>query len=84
MAGTGADKCSYKEEKTLAKARESGIQVVMGSRCQNGRVVPLEKYAYLKALTSDNLSPQKARILLMVELLKYKDYPDLEKIFATY
>ena len=51
MAGTGAGRCSDAEEVALQKARKKGIQVVRGSRVGSGRVVPIEKYKYLEALT---------------------------------
>lgn len=84
MAGTGAGRCSDAEEIALQKARKKGIQVVMGSRVGSGRVVPIEQYKYLEAPTTDNLSPQKARILLMLALLKYEDDAEIQRIFDTY
>ncbi|MBO1914236.1 L-asparaginase, partial [Microvirga sp. 3-52] len=81
VAGTGAGRCSPEEELALKQARDKGIQVIMSSRVENGRVVPIEKYEYLEAPTADNLSPQKARILLMVALLKYTNYDDLQAVF---
>ncbi|WP_210471714.1 asparaginase [Sporosarcina sp. 6E9] len=84
VAGTGAGRCSPEEELALKQARDKGIQVIMSSRVENGRVVPIEKYEYLEAPTADNLSPQKARILLMVALLKYTNYDDLQAVFDQY
>jgi L-asparaginase len=84
VAGTGAGRCSDEEEKALAIAREKGIQVVLASRVWNGRVVPIEKYGYLNAPTSDNLPAHKARILLMVALMKYREYADVQQVFDTY
>lgn len=84
VAGTGAGRCSYEEERALAEADEKGIKIIMSSRYGNGRVVPLEKYNYLNAITADNLSPHKARILLMVALMKYNDRQSLQEVFHRY
>lgn len=84
IAGTGAGRCSHEEEEALKEAQQKEIQIVLSSRVGNGRVVPIEKYEHLKASTSDNLSPHKARILLMVALLKYTDHIELQKVFDTY
>lgn len=84
LAGTGAGRCSYEEEKAMKNANQKGIQGVLSTRCIHGRVVPLEKYDYLNAVTSDNLPPHKARILLMLALLNYQDPLTIQKIFDTY
>ena len=84
IAGTGGGRCSYKEEKAASEAQKKGIQIVMGSRCAHGRVVPLEKYDHLGAPTADNLSPQKARILLMIALSKFQEHTQLQEVFNTY
>src|SRR5699024_10722767 len=83
-AGTGEGRCSYEEEKAASEAQKKGIQIVMGSRCAHGRVVALEKYDHLAGATADNLSPQYARILLMVALSKFKEHTQLQEVFNTY
>lgn len=84
MAGTGAGRCSGDEEAALIEAEAAGIRVVMSSRAHGGRVVPLKAYAHLQAATADNLSPQKARILLMLALQSGKDHAALQEVFDTY
>lgn len=84
VAGTGAGRCSYEEEKALAEAADKGIKIVMASRYGNGRVVPLEKYDYLNMITADNLLPHKARILLMIALAKYDDVVKIQELFHHY
>src|SRR5699024_8223989 len=83
IAGTGAGRCSYEEEKAASEAQKKGIQIVMGSRCAHGRVVPLEKDEHLAAPTADNLSPQKALNILMVALAKFKEHTQLQDVFNT-
>ncbi|GEN82448.1 L-asparaginase 2 [Sporosarcina luteola] len=84
VAGTGAGRCSEKEEVELIEAKKKGIQIVLGSRVMNGRVLPLERYKHLQASTSDNLPPHKARILLMLGLLKYRDNESIQTLFDMY
>lgn len=84
VAGTGAGRCSYEEEKALYSARKAGVIVTMSSRYGLGRVVPLKKYDDLQLITADNLQPHKARILLMLALAKYNDIDKIQQIFDTY
>ncbi len=69
IAGTGAGRCSPLEEQALKKARTQGIPVVMTSRVGAGSVVPIEYYQELELITLGDLSPQKARIWLLLHLL---------------
>jgi len=84
IAGTGAGRCSGEEEAALIEAAAAGMPIVMGSRVSDGRAVPLEAYAHLGAAFADNLSPQKARILLMLALLKDDYRQDLQAAFDRY
>lgn len=70
IAGTGAGRCSPREEQALHKVRARGIPVVMCSRVGAGAVLPLECYQTLDLITLGDLSAQKARIWLLLELLK--------------
>ena len=83
-AGTGAGLVSPDELNALRMAREKGIFVVRSSRVGNGRVVPIDSYQEDDFIHGDNLLPQKARILLMISLLKYQDTSKLQQIFNTY
>ena len=65
-----------------------GIPVVISTRVWNGRVLP--NYGFegggktlqqAGAVFADNLSPQKARILLMLALQTTSKAPDLQKLF---
>ncbi len=73
IAGTGAGRCSPLEEQALHKVRDRGIPVVMTSRVGAGGVVPIECYRELDLLTLGDLSPQKARIWLLLQLLKQRE-----------
>ncbi len=70
IAGTGAGRCSPLEEQALYKIHARGIPVVMTSRVGAGGVVPIEHYQQLDLITLGDLSAQKARIWLLLHLLK--------------
>lgn len=84
VAGTGAGRCSAEEEEALLEAVDSGLFVVRSSRVGSGRVVDIDHYKNLHAISADNLLPQKARILLMLSLLVYQNVEDIQRIFNEY
>ena len=72
----------------IQEARVKGIPVVVGTRVPTGRVFPLSaskgSALSLKAIgcvLADNLSPQKARILLMLALTQTRVSEVLQKYF---
>ncbi len=69
IAGSGAGRCSPLEEQALYKVRARGIPVVMTSRVGAGGVVDIDCYQALDLLTLGDLSPQKARIYLLLQLI---------------
>ncbi|MEI3607307.1 asparaginase [Pseudogracilibacillus sp. SE30717A] len=83
-AGTGAGLVSPSEIEALQRATENGLFVVRSSRVGNGRVVPIDSYKDYNFINGDNLLPQKARILLMVSLLKYNTIEDIQTVFDHY
>jgi L-asparaginase len=58
--------------------------LVRSSRTGNGRVIARDEYDAMGMVPADNLSPQKARILLMLALTKTHDRSEIARIFATY
>lgn len=83
-AGTGAGLVSPSELEALLKAQKEGLFVVRSQRVGHGRVVDIKPYHEYDFIHGDDLSPQKARILLMVSLLKYNKASDIQNIFNTY
>jgi L-asparaginase len=88
VAGTGLGHVSEKTHDAINEARERGIPVVISTRVYTGRVLPL--YAdkgggivlrQIGCVLADNLSPQKARILLMLALTRTKSYTELQAYF---
>lgn len=85
-AGVGNGNFSAGVQEALAKAVEDGVAVVRSSRIAHGRVtlnneVDDQKYGFMVA---DNLSPQKARILLMLALTKTSDREEIQNFLFNY
>ena len=77
--GAGYDVCD------LEAATAAGVAVVQATRALSGRVVDIPGYRPDGIVVSDNLSMQKARILLMVALAHgVKGRDALTEAFRTY
>jgi L-asparaginase/Glu-tRNA(Gln) amidotransferase subunit D len=63
---------------------DASLPVVISSRTGNGRVMGRPAYQEAGFVVADNLTPQKARVLLMVALLSTRKTPDLQRIFTVY
>ncbi len=61
-----------------------GIPVVMTNRGGMGRVIDTRPVERRPLIWGDNLTPQKARVLLMLALTRTRDPAELQRIFATY
>lgn len=86
FAGVGNGNFNPEVEAALAKAREEGVAVVRSARAGSGHVtldaeVDDEKYGFVVA---DDLSAQKARILLTLALTETSEPERLQEIFFTY
>ncbi len=68
----------------LARLAAQGIAIVRGSRVGNGIVSENHLDDQYGFIPGDNLTVQKARILLMLALLQTRDRGELRRIFATY
>ena len=67
-----------------ARAVDDGIPVVLASRSTAGRVVNTPRKERQGFLVSDNLPPQKARVLLMLALTVSDDRQWLQQAFLEY
>ena len=84
-AGTGNGSIPATTEKFLSAAAECGVVIVRSSRVGNGAVIPSKKiYTDEKFLDGDNLTPQKARILLQLALTKTDDLAEIQRMFNQY
>lgn len=68
----------------LNRARDQGVIVVQSSRAGSGRVVPLTIAHPRDVVTADNLTPQKARVLLMLALTVSDGAGDIRRMFSEY
>jgi L-asparaginase len=89
IAAAGLGNVSEKMYEALKEARERGLPVVISTRVYTGRALPV--YATkgggitlkeLGCVFADDLSPQKARILLMLAMTHTKSTVELQSYFS--
>ena len=68
----------------LLDARKKGIIVVVTTRAGAGRIIRTSVYENEGIVAGDNLSPQKARILLKLALTVTTDPEEIQKMFNVY
>jgi L-asparaginase len=83
-AGFAPGMASVIQRDALERVRERGIVVVQSSRAGSGRVGPRNYLRSKGLLGADSLTPQKARILLMLALAHTQDPAELARIFTEY
>ncbi len=86
FAGVGNGNLNPNVQEALAKASKEGVVVVRSSRAGSGRVsldaeVNDAEYGFV---VSDDLNPQKARVLLMLALTQSKDPKVIQGMFFKY
>jgi L-asparaginase len=88
IAGAGLGHVSGRMFDVIEQVRAKSIPVVVSTRVYTGRTLPL--YAAkgsgvslvgIGCVEADNLSPQKARVLLMLAMTRTKDPKELAKYF---
>jgi L-asparaginase len=88
FAGTGSGAISKFEKAAVEAIRSHPVQsqpiLVRSSRTGNGRVVGRADLDALGFIPADNLSPQKARILLMLALTKTRERSEIARMFCQY
>lgn len=86
FAATGAGSLSDEERGIVSRTVAAGGDTVFvrSTRVANGRVIGRPDFDALGIIAADNLSPQKARILLMLALATTNNVPTLRRIFAEY
>jgi L-asparaginase len=86
IAGVGNGNMNKASLDAAANAVKKGVVVVRSSRVATGAVgrnveVNDDELGFI---ASDELNPQKARILLSLALLRQRSKPDIQKLFTTY
>lgn len=83
-AGSLADREVSAIKEILASSTVPKPILMRSTRTGNGRVTKRKRFDELDLIPTDNLSPQKARILLMLALTKTRDTKEIARIFAEY
>ncbi len=83
IAGVGNGNVSAGFLKAMQEASKMGVLIVRSSRVGSGEVTlgEIDDKAFI---TSDNLNPQKARVLLQLALTKTKDKAKIQEMFEEY
>lgn len=86
IAGVGNGNMNKASVDAAAAAAKKGVVVVRSSRVPTGVVgrnveVDDDKLGFV---VSDELNPQKSRILLTLALLKQRSTADIQKLYYTY
>jgi L-asparaginase len=88
VSGLGLGDVTESMFDAIQEARAKGTPVVISTRVPTGRVFPLNalkggalSLRRIGCVPSDNLSPQKARILLMLALTKTHEPEMLQRYF---
>ena len=84
MAGFGSGTYPPEMLEAGVQAAKDGMPVVLASRSTGGRIVMTPRTESQGLMVSDNLLPQKARILLMLALTVTKDRKEIQQMFSEY
>jgi L-asparaginase len=83
-AGFAPGMATAEQRDALERAARSGVVVVQCSRAASGRVAPRRRLRELGFVAGEDLSPQKARILLMLMLTTTADPAAIQAAFQAY
>jgi L-asparaginase len=83
-AGTGAGRPTPEEDKALQRAHEQGVVICQGSRVGSGRAVRSPGLRKRGWVSTDNLQPWKAKVLLAVALTQTTDPDDIQELIETH
>ncbi|MGL2435813.1 asparaginase [Helicobacter pylori] len=83
IAGVGNGNVSVGFLKAMQEASQMGVLIVRSSRVGSGEITSgeIDDKAFI---TSDNLNPQKARVLLQLALTKTNDKEKIQEMFEEY
>jgi L-asparaginase len=84
LAGTGAGGRTDGEDAALDRALAAGVAVVLASRTGSGRVALNPLVQARGIIAGNDLSPWKARVLLMLALDATRDPKSLQEFFDRY
>lgn len=84
IAGAGAGSMPPPFLEATVRAVARGVAVVVSSRTGNGRVIERGWMERQGLVLADNLTPQKARVLLMLGLTRSTERRALQQMYETY
>ncbi len=84
IAGVGHGNYSRQIENSAKKAVQNGVTVVRATRVLQGGVSSDAENPFEGQIVSRSLSPQKARILLMLALIKSRQTESIQRLFDQY
>jgi L-asparaginase len=80
--GSGGSPPPFME--ALRRAQRRGVKVVIATQTGSGRVVRTRRFTEDGYIVADNLTPKKARILLMLALTHTDDPAEIQRMMLTY
>jgi L-asparaginase len=83
-AGLGSGGSPPQYMRGLKSAMDRGVKVVVATQTGNGRVMLSRRFKEEGYVVADNLSPKKARILLMLALTVTDDPGEIQRMMLTY
>src|ERR1700731_4267269 len=83
-AGFAPGSPTPEQRASFERAAKSGVVIVQCSRAASGRVAPRRRLRESGIVAGEDLSPQKARILLMLMLTTTSDIAEIQTAFQTY
>jgi L-asparaginase len=83
-AGLGSGGSPPAMAAALKAAMGRGVKVVIATQAGSGRVMQTRRFTEDGYIVADNLSPRKARILLMLALTKTSDTKEIQRMMLAY
>ncbi len=83
-AGLGGGSSSPDFMAALQAAQRRGVAVVIATQTGNGRVMRTRRFVEEGYIAADNLTPKKARILLMLALSRTEDPGEIQRMMLEY
>jgi L-asparaginase len=83
-AGFAPGSPTPEQRAAFERATKSGVVIVQCSRAASGRVAPRRRLRETGIVAGEDLSPQKARILLMLALSTATEIPAIQEAFSAH
>lgn len=84
IAATGAGACGNLDQELAAIAADRRAVVVRSTRVGEGRVIRDDNWQWPGMVAADNLSPQKAAVLLALALTRTSEPDEIQRMFEQY